>query len=358
MRDRSGPAPLRILRTLGTRSPCPRTAARRDPTTSGGWPTWRSPWFVRRQLAERLADASLRPDLVIVARVNVAVAAMPVLRAHVPGVPSSSTPGTCTTAVSRARRRSGATARHPCAPWPVKARSFRSRAGATSCGSSARTSDRRCWPRIRRSGQRALDDPRDFAQRSRLPARARTSASWAASSMPQRRCRAVLVQEIPPRIRAARPDVALAIVGADMPDEIRALGARGSHDGARARPGGSVSPVARVRGPAPVRSGREGKITQALASGYPPSPLSLGAEGKGIPPDREVLIADTPARSRRPRWVCTRARISGSVCPGPGRPPSGRGSRSPLHCRIREDLARIADSGRPRRAAPGKEGPS
>ena len=41
----------------------------------------------RGELHGHLADASRRPDLVIIARVNVAVQLMPFVRAHLPGVP-------------------------------------------------------------------------------------------------------------------------------------------------------------------------------------------------------------------------------------------------------------------------------
>ena len=92
-----------------------------------------------------------------------------------------------------------------------------------------------------------------------------------------------LVQEISPRIRAARPDVPLAIVGADMPAEIRAL----ERPGVRVM--GHVPDLDALLSRwrvfvAPIRygAGVKGKITHALSLGLPAVTTSLGAEGMGF----------------------------------------------------------------------------
>jgi glycosyltransferase involved in cell wall biosynthesis len=137
-----------------------------------------------------------------------------------------------------------------------------------------------------------------------------------------------LVDQIMPRIWAARPDVTLAVVGADMPAEIRGL----------ERPGvrilGYRPDLASLLGgwrvfvaPILYGAGASGKITQALSLGLPTVTTWLGAHGAGLRHGEEVLIADTPETfaaatlalyEDRARWermaragrACMRARFS------------------------------------------------
>jgi hypothetical protein len=104
-----------------------------------------------------------------------------------------------------------------------------------------------------------------------------------------------LVEQIMPRIWTARPDVTLAVAGADMPADVRAL----EQPGVRIL--GHRSDLAALLAGwrvfvAPIRfgAGASGKITQALSLGLPTVTTRLGAEGAGLRHDEEVLIADTP----------------------------------------------------------------
>ena len=78
---------LRILRTLGHKVTLSADGRPPRPDHERRLADLEVAMVPRRELAERLADASLRPDLVIVARVDIALAAMPIIRAHVPEVP-------------------------------------------------------------------------------------------------------------------------------------------------------------------------------------------------------------------------------------------------------------------------------
>jgi glycosyltransferase involved in cell wall biosynthesis len=352
---------LRILRTLGHKVTLSADSGPPRPDQERRLADLEVAVVGRRQLAERLDDASLRPDLVIVARVNVAVAAMPILRAHVPGVP------VIFDTVDLHYRRVAREA----ALGRDRAASLRALAVKAQELEIARLSDL-VWVVSEDERQALLaEDPAlsvsVLSMIHEIPPRglgyqARAGLGFVGGFQHAPNVDAVrfLVQEIAPRIRAARPDVSLAIVGADMPEEIRAL----------ERPGvrmmGHVPDLEALLSRwrvfvAPLRygAGVKGKITQALSLGLPTVTTSLGAEGTGLRHGEEVLIADTPGAfaatavglyESPEQWE--RLSRAGQAVVG------ARFSFAAATARIREDLARIADSGGPRRAAPAKEGPS
>jgi O-antigen biosynthesis protein len=248
------------------------------------------------QVAERLDDGSLRPDLVIVARVNVAVQVVPILRAHVPDVPVIF--DTVDLHYRRAareaalRRDLGASLR----ALAVKAQELE----------IARRSDL-VWVVSEEERQALLaEDPAlsisVLSMIHEIPTRRvgyeeRDGLGFVGGFYHAPNVDAVrfLVQEIFPRVRAARPDVSLDVVGADMPAEIRALERPGVHMVGHVRELEPWLAGWRVF-VAPLRygAGVKGKITQALSLGLPTVTTSLGAEGTGFRHGEEILIADTP----------------------------------------------------------------
>jgi len=105
------------------------------------------------------------------------------------------------------------------------------------------------------------------------------------------------IREVYPLIRAQRPDVALDIVGARPPEDMRALNGDGS----------GVNVAGYVPDPAPyleqagvfivplrAGGGMRVKILEALARGLPLVTTTLGCEGIAVEHGRHVLIADTP----------------------------------------------------------------
>ena len=144
-----------------------------------------------------------------------------------------------------------------------------------------------------------------------------------------------------------------------MPDEIRALERPGVRmmghvpdlDGLLSRWRVLVAPLR-------YGAGVKGKITQALSLGLPTVTTSLGAEGTGFRHGEEVLIADTPAAfatsvlglyESPQQWERLSRAGQAAI--------EARFSFAAATARICEDLARIADSGRPCRAASGKKVP-
>jgi sugar transferase (PEP-CTERM/EpsH1 system associated) len=101
--------------------------------------------------------------------------------------------------------------------------------------------------------------------------------------------------EILPRIRAAAPDVNLAVVGKDPPPAVQALA------GERVLVTGTVPDVrpwlrsaAVVVVPLRVGGGTRLKILEALATGRAVVSTSLGCEGLEVTPGEDILVADTP----------------------------------------------------------------
>jgi O-antigen biosynthesis protein len=313
-----------------------------------------------RQIAERLGDASLRPDLVIVARVNVAVQVMPIIWAHVPGVP------VIFDTVDLHYRRA---AREAALRRDLSA-SLRALAVKAQELDIARRSDL-VWVVSEEERQALLAEDPELSisvlsmiheiPTTGLGYEERDGLGFVGGFLHAPNVDAVrfLVQEISPRLRAVRPDVSLAIVGADMPSEIRGL----------ERPGVRMVGHVRELEPllcrwrvfvAPLRygAGVKGKITHALSLGTPTVTTSLGAEGTGFRHGEEILIADTPAAfaaavlalyESPEQWE----RLSRAGQAGV----EERFSFTAATTRLREDLAHIADAAPRRRAHRGEEGP-
>jgi GT2 family glycosyltransferase len=103
-----------------------------------------------------------------------------------------------------------------------------------------------------------------------------------------------LADDILPRIRAARPDIALSLVGSDAPPAVLALGER---DGITVH--GHVPDLeplidAHRFSIAPLRygAGVKGKINQALAHGLPVVATRCAVEGMGLQHGVDALVAD------------------------------------------------------------------
>ena len=248
-----------------------------------------------RQLAERLGNASLRPDLVIVARVNMALAAMPILRAHVPGVP---------VIFDTVDLHYGASARSR-----VRARPRRLPAGARRQGPGA---PHRARERSRVGRQRggatgiAGGDPQlsitVLSMIHEIPARgpgyeARQGLGFVGGFQHAPNVDAVrfLVQDVAPRLRAARPDAWLSIRrGPTCPARSAPWSAPGvrmvgtSATSRRCWRGGGCSWLP------PVRGRREGKDHPGPEPRAARRHHLLGAEGTGFRHGKEVMIADTP----------------------------------------------------------------
>ena len=113
-----------------------------------------------------------------------------------------------------------------------------------------------------------------------------------------------LARTVMPLVWRALPDVALTIVGAHPPAEVRALDSPGVEDrrlgrGPRAAPAREPRRWSRRCATAP---GMKGKVTQSLAAGLPVVTTSIGAEGiHGV--DREHMLVSDDAQGFADRIV-------------------------------------------------------
>ena len=104
-----------------------------------------------------------------------------------------------------------------------------------------------------------------------------------------------LADDILPRIRAARPEITLSLVGADVPPEVQALAAR---EGVTVH--GHVANLEPLLDShrvsiAPLRygAGVKGKVNTALAHGLPVVATRCAVEGMGLADGRDVLVGDS-----------------------------------------------------------------
>ncbi len=250
----------------------------------------------RGELLTHLGDVTRRPDLVIIARVNIAVRVMPIVRAQLPGVP------VIFDTVDLHHRRFGREA----ALRADRSASLHALAVKVEELEMARASDL-VWVVSEDERQALLaEDPRLRVRvlsaiheipSERIGSEGREGLGFVGGfyHSPNVDAARFLVDRIMPHIWASRADVVLAVVGADMPAEVRAL----------ERPGVRILGHQRDLAPllggwrvfvAPIRfgAGVKGKITQALSFGLPTVTTWLGAEGIGLRHGEDVLIADTP----------------------------------------------------------------
>lgn len=105
------------------------------------------------------------------------------------------------------------------------------------------------------------------------------------------------IQEAYPPIRAARPEVALDIVGSRPPQELTAYNGNGQNINVTGYVA-DVQPFLERCGvfivPLRAGGGMRVKILEALARGLPLVTTSLGCEGIAVQHGQHVLIADTP----------------------------------------------------------------
>jgi glycosyltransferase involved in cell wall biosynthesis len=299
----------------------------------------------RDGLLAHLADASRRPDLVIIARVNVAVRMLPIVRAELPGVPvifDTVDLHYRRFAREAALRRDASASLHALA---VKVEELE----------MARASDL-VWVVSEDERQALLAEDVRLSVRvlsliHEIPAErigydGREGLGFVGGFYHSPNVDAVrfLVDRIMPRIWAARADVMLAVVGADVPAEVRALEGPGVRILGHRRDLGALLCGWRVF-VAPIRygAGVSGKITQALSFGLPAVTTWLGAQGTGLRHGEDVLIADTPETfakaalelyEDRERWE--RVSQGGQACM------RARFSVEAARDRMREDLAAIS----------------
>lgn len=98
-----------------------------------------------------------------------------------------------------------------------------------------------------------------------------------------------------PLIHARRPELRLVIVGAQPPEQIRALASdnvvvTGTVDDVRPYYHSALASVVPLR----VGGGTRLKVLEAMAAGTPVVSTTLGAEGLAVTHGRDILIADTP----------------------------------------------------------------
>jgi glycosyltransferase involved in cell wall biosynthesis len=296
----------------------------------------------RGGLLTHLAATTRRPDLVIIARVNVAVQVLPIVRAQLPGVPVI-----FDTVDLHYRRFAREAALRRDSPASLRALAVKVEELAM-----ARASDL-VWVVSEEERQALLaEDPRlrvgvlsliHEIPSERVGYEARDGVGFVGGFYHSPNIDAVrfLVECIMPRIWAVRADVTLAVAGANIPAEIRALEGPGVRILGH-RP--DLAPLLcgwRVF-VAPIRfgAGVSGKITQALSFGLPAVTTSLGAEGIGLRHNEDALIADTPDAfaasvlalyENRERWE--------RVSRGGQATMRARFSFEAARARIREDLA-------------------
>lgn len=104
------------------------------------------------------------------------------------------------------------------------------------------------------------------------------------------------MDEIWPRVRAVKPDARFVLAGSKMPDRFKALDGRNGVEVL-----GFVETIDEFFGSvraslAPLRygAGAKGKVAASLALGTPCVSTSVGAEGMGLTPGVDVLVADDP----------------------------------------------------------------
>jgi glycosyltransferase involved in cell wall biosynthesis len=104
------------------------------------------------------------------------------------------------------------------------------------------------------------------------------------------------VEQVLPLLQRQRPDVSLAIVGADPPPSVVALaesdGVQVTGGVADVRPWLAAASVAVV--PLRAGGGTRLKILEAFAASVPVVSTTLGAEGLGVRDSEQLLLADTP----------------------------------------------------------------
>lgn len=101
------------------------------------------------------------------------------------------------------------------------------------------------------------------------------------------------VRDVLPLVRARRPGVGLDVVGGDPPEEVRALEGEHVHVTGRVpdvRPW--LERASALVVPLRIGGGTRLKIVEALALATPVVSTSVGAEGLGLQPGRDLLLAD------------------------------------------------------------------
>ena len=102
-----------------------------------------------------------------------------------------------------------------------------------------------------------------------------------------------LARTVMPRVWRRVPDVALTIVGADPPAEVRALDSPGVKVAGWVE---DLEPLLResraVVAPLRYGAGMKGKVTQSLAAGLPVVTTTIGAEGLNAVDGEHLLVAD------------------------------------------------------------------
>ena len=98
-----------------------------------------------------------------------------------------------------------------------------------------------------------------------------------------------------PLIHARRPELRLVIVGAQPPEQVRALASdsvvvTGTVEDVRPYYHSALISVVPLR----VGGGTRLKVLEAMAAGTPVVSTTLGAEGLAVTHGKDILIADTP----------------------------------------------------------------
>ena len=285
----------------------------------------------RGELLTHLTDAARRPDLVIIARVNVAVRVLPIVR------PSSRRPGDfrhrgSSPPAFRARSGPPRAAPHRCTPSPEDAGA---RDGARQrSGMGGERGERQALlaeePRLR------VGVLSNIPRSQRSGSAVKGATGWASSWLPPPRTSTPSASS--PSASSARPaaraDVVLAVIGADIPAKVHALEGPGvgilGH-GATRRTSSTVASVV-----APIRYGA-GVKGELNSRGGPPA--TIAAEGGSEP-------HDLPHAASTVTWTLQRR----SACCSPGARPSCFSSPIPSSARDRRpQLVRAERWGRARR---------